>query len=253
MLVGECDIRPGIRPLVSPGLGQGPQGGGVTACIAAATPGVDSDFPSAGEIDVGPPPGREPRDPFTSRGHSVNHRLTGLLVAFAAMTAVAAPGECRADYTYVTTVNSLSAVPGLGITAAPLAGSVIGDVPSTVTVLNFTFTPSGPLTSGSQTLTFTETLAGTPGNQTVTISGTFSYTFGAGFVAAGFTPTTSTTTGSGYTVPLVFVNYLTTSATTGTIQLSIFPVAVPEPASLGMAAMGLGLVGFIGFRRRRAA
>ena len=190
----------------------------------------------------------------------MNHRLTGLLVALSAMAVVAAPGESRADYTYTTSMLSVTpsapATLGESITLLP-SGTVPDSSPALAQVVGITYNPTTILGPLSQTITFTETLTGTPGTETVSITGTLSI-FSAtpsGVLASFIGVTTTVLSGSGYSVQPGFVTYASTSSTgkTAVISMGVIPTSfvVPEPASLGMAAMGLGLAGFVGFRRTR--
>jgi hypothetical protein len=186
----------------------------------------------------------------------VNYRLTGLLVALSAMAIVATPGESRADYVYTT--SALSVVPsapaslGQSITLLP-SGSVSDSSPALAQVLAITYNPTEAIFGITQNVSFTETLTGTPGTQAVSISGTLNILFAGPIgVVASFTGVTTTVlSGSGYTLPANFVTYASISPTGKNAIISIGILPVPEPASLGMAAMGLGIVGFVGFRRSR--
>jgi hypothetical protein len=185
----------------------------------------------------------------------MNFRLTGLLVALSAMAVVATPGEARADYIYTTSPAIISPAPpaSLGelITALP-PGTVPDSSPVTAAVLSITYNPTAPVAL-TQTISFTETLTGTPGTEVVGITGTLVLLANANGVLANLINVQTTIiSGSGYEVPPAFVSYASTSPVgkTATISIGISPV-VPEPASLTMVAMGLGAVGFVGFRRAR--
>jgi hypothetical protein len=184
----------------------------------------------------------------------MNFRLTGLLVALSAMAVVATPGEARADYIYATSniTTSPAAPAALGQTITALADGTVSDSsPVLASVLAITYNPTAPVAL-SQTISFTETLTGTPGTETVGITGTLVLVAGPNGVLANLiNVSTNVISGSGYGVPANFVSYASTSPTGKTATISIGIAPVPEPASLAMVAMGLGAVGFVGFRRTR--
>jgi hypothetical protein len=186
----------------------------------------------------------------------MNFRLTGLLVALSAIAVVATPGEARADYIYTTSNLTLNpaAPPALGQTIAVLpAGTVPDSAPALAAVLAVTYNPTAAVNGFSQTISFTETLTGTPGTETVGITATLNVLFAGpnGVLATLSNVSTTVLTGSGYEVPANFVTYASISPTGKLAEISIGISPVPEPASLAMVAMGLGAVGFVGFRRTR--
>jgi len=187
----------------------------------------------------------------------MNFRLTGLLVALSAMAVVATPGEARADYIYATTniVQSPAAPAALGLTVTAFPDGTVPDSSAVLAaVLGFTYNPTGVVANFSQTISFTETLTGTPGNETLSISGTLNVLLAGpnGVLATFSNVSTTVVSGSGYIVPANFVTYASISPNGKLADISIGIAPVPEPASLAMVAMGLGLVGFVGFRRKPA-
>ncbi len=166
-----------------------------------------------------------------------------------ALALVVFASAAKADYNY--TLGAVTTTATVGISAL---NGTIGDAMSAnpaVLALSYTNASVGTNVPFSFLETFTGTTPGL-GTETFRINGNLTVvaTPTSGVFFATFIPTTvDVVSGSGYSVPALFVNYLQTSNSTGNIGLSVTPFAVPEPASVAM--LGLGLVGSLGFVARR--
>ncbi|WP_435018785.1 PEP-CTERM sorting domain-containing protein [Tundrisphaera sp. TA3] len=185
-----------------------------------------------------------------------------LFFAFA-VTAFFSFGEAKADYQLTLSDPSVAQYTPLGgstFTFATAAASqtVVAGFPQTFNVINVGLPNLSGSGSGTVTLSQNFTITGsgsTPGS----LSGTLTGTFTVNGALSSFTGTVTNLTGA---APLSIgtISYAPPSAgsqagsvTAGNISFAISPNVVPEPASIAMVGLGLGTLGLVTARRRRAA
>jgi hypothetical protein len=199
-------------------------------------------------------------------------RMTGP-TALVATTLLLAGGTSQASFTY-TTAQAPSSVTSGGSTVT-LTGVTSGSPQNGSTIINAVnaalTTTTAPPATDVFSLTFNDTVAiQTVGDGTVTLLvnqtlqffrsdtggevSTDTLNVGASTLTASDAGFTYTISGIQYAGPTVD----NTGAGNGNISYIITETprtSVPEPASVGMMALGLGLAGFVGVRRsrRRAA
>ena len=188
-------------------------------------------------------------------------RMTGLAAFAAAMLLVGAQSDASFSYksaespTTITTNGSTLTLSGNS--AGPgLSGTT--NINSVNVADTSTNAPGTPNTGFS--LTFTDTVTITPssdGPVVLAVSETLNFTRSdtggslSTLTVNSVLPVSGQNSTFRYAITAFSYAQPTVGGGTGNISYTITETAVPEPASLGMVALGLGFAGFVGFRRSR--
>ena len=188
-------------------------------------------------------------------------RMTGLAAFAAALFLVGARSDASFSYSTAQAPTGLttngSTLTLKGVTGGPgLSGQTnISAVDVAVTSTN----PIGTPNTGFS-LTFTDTVTITPSSDgPVVLAANETLNFTRSDVGGSLStltvnsvlPVSGSNSAFRYEISATLYAQPTVGGGVGHISYTITETAVPEPASLGMVALGLGFAGFVGYRHRR--
>lgn len=192
----------------------------------------------------------------------MNHRMTGLAAFAAALLMLGAHSDAAFTYTSSQSPTSITS----GGSALTLSGTSSSGILSGTTNINSVnvalASSTNPPPTNSFSLTFVDTVTiNTVGDGSVV----FAINETLNFPRSDAQGSQSTLTVNSvlplvgqdaqfrYTISAALYAQPTVNGSPGNISYTITETAVPEPASLGMMALGLGSAGFVAIRRRRRA